>query len=93
MVIRELNPLLYFALKGRVISRKIIIFTFFFFSSTIIGSVFQFGSSTTNFNFTNNNPSGVFKFGANPSTPAAPAQPSGSGGFPFNQPSASFTVG
>ncbi|XP_036208902.1 nuclear pore complex protein Nup153 isoform X8 [Myotis myotis] len=57
------------------------------------GSVFQFGSSTTNFNFTNNNPSGVFKFGANPSTPAAPAQPSGSGGFPFNQPSASFTVG
>lgn len=56
-------------------------------------SVFQFGSSTTNFNFTNNNPSGVFKFGANPSTPAAPAQPSGSGGFPFNQPSASFTVG
>ncbi|XP_070261786.1 nuclear pore complex protein Nup153 isoform X4 [Myotis yumanensis] len=56
------------------------------------GSVFQFGSSTTNFNFTNNNPSGVFKFGANPSTPAAPAQPSGSG-FPFNQPSASFTVG
>ncbi|XP_023612253.1 nuclear pore complex protein Nup153 isoform X9 [Myotis lucifugus] len=56
------------------------------------GSVFQFGSSTTNFNFTNNSPSGVFKFGANPSTPAAPAQPSGSG-FPFNQPSASFTVG
>ncbi|ELK29970.1 hypothetical protein MDA_GLEAN10008621 [Myotis davidii] len=57
------------------------------------GSVFQFGSSTTNFNFTNNSPSGVFKFGANPTTPAAPAQPSGSGGFPFNQPSASFTVG
>ncbi|XP_059544697.1 nuclear pore complex protein Nup153 isoform X4 [Myotis daubentonii] len=57
------------------------------------GSVFQFGSSTTNFNFTNNSPSGVFKFGANPSTPAAPAQPSGSGGFPFNQPSAPFTVG
>uniref|UniRef100_A0A452USU7 Nuclear pore complex protein Nup153 n=1 Tax=Ursus maritimus TaxID=29073 RepID=A0A452USU7_URSMA len=58
------------------------------------GSVFQFGSSsTTNFNFTNNNPSGVFTFGANPSTPAASAQPSGSGGFPFNQPSAAFTVG
>ncbi|XP_014400671.1 PREDICTED: nuclear pore complex protein Nup153 isoform X4 [Myotis brandtii] len=57
------------------------------------GSVFQFGSSTTNFNFTNNSTSGVFKFGANPSTPAAPAQPSGSGAFPFNQPSASFTVG
>ncbi|XP_036300097.1 nuclear pore complex protein Nup153 isoform X9 [Pipistrellus kuhlii] len=57
------------------------------------GSVFQFGSSTTNFNFTNNNPSGVFKFGANPSTLAAPAQPSGSGGFPFHQPSASFAVG
>ncbi|XP_042638308.1 nuclear pore complex protein Nup153 [Orycteropus afer afer] len=56
-------------------------------------SVFQFGSSTTNFNFTNNNPSGVFTFGANPSTPAASAQPSGSGGFPFSQPSASFTVG
>lgn len=55
-------------------------------------SVFQFGSSTTNFNFTNNNPSGVFTFGANPSTPAASAQPSSSGGFPFNQPSA-FTVG
>ncbi|XP_034516171.1 nuclear pore complex protein Nup153 isoform X2 [Ailuropoda melanoleuca] len=59
------------------------------------GSVFQFGgsSSTTNFNFTNNNPSGVFTFSANPSTPAASAQPSGSGGFPFNQPSAAFTVG
>nr|XP_019598520.1 PREDICTED: nuclear pore complex protein Nup153-like [Rhinolophus sinicus] len=56
-------------------------------------SVFQFGSSTTNFNFTNNNPSGVFTFGANPSTPAASAQPSSSGGFPFNQPSAAFTVG
>lgn len=56
-------------------------------------SVFQFGSSTTNFNFTNNNPSGVFTFGANPSTPAAAAQPSSSGGFPFSQPSAAFTVG
>lgn len=56
-------------------------------------SVFQFGSSTTNFNFTNNNPSGVFTFGANPSTPASSAQPSSSGGFPFNQPSAAFTVG
>ncbi|XP_031215468.1 nuclear pore complex protein Nup153 isoform X1 [Mastomys coucha] len=56
-------------------------------------SVFQFGSSTTNFNFTNNNPSGVFTFGASPSTPAASTQPSGSGGFPFSQSSASFTVG
>uniref|UniRef100_A0A2K6P3L2 Nuclear pore complex protein Nup153 n=1 Tax=Rhinopithecus roxellana TaxID=61622 RepID=A0A2K6P3L2_RHIRO len=55
-------------------------------------SVFQFGSSTTNFNFTNNNPSGVFTFGANSSTPAASAQPSGSGGFPFNQSPAAFTV-
>ncbi|XP_003788372.1 nuclear pore complex protein Nup153 isoform X1 [Otolemur garnettii] len=56
-------------------------------------SVFQFGSSTTNFNFTNNNPSGVFTFGANPSTPAASAQPSGSGGFSFNQSPAAFTLG
>lgn len=56
-------------------------------------SVFQFGSSTTNFNFTNNNPSGVFTFGASPSTPAAAAQPSGSGGFSFSQSPASFTVG
>ncbi|KAM4835639.1 nuclear pore complex protein Nup153 isoform 2-T4 [Thomomys bottae] len=56
-------------------------------------SVFQFGSSTTNFNFTNNNPSGVFTFGANPSTPAASTQPSGSGSFAFNQSPAAFTVG
>nr|XP_012609066.1 nuclear pore complex protein Nup153 isoform X2 [Microcebus murinus] len=56
-------------------------------------SFFQFGGSTTNFNFTNNNPSGVFTFGANPSTPAASAQPSGSGGFPFNQSPAAFTLG
>ncbi|XP_057554933.1 nuclear pore complex protein Nup153 isoform X2 [Hippopotamus amphibius kiboko] len=56
-------------------------------------SIFQFGSSTTNFNFTNNNPSGVFTFGANPSTPAASSQPSGSGGFQFSQASAAFTVG
>ncbi|XP_004432151.1 PREDICTED: nuclear pore complex protein Nup153 isoform X1 [Ceratotherium simum simum] len=58
-------------------------------------SVFQFGSSsTTNFNFTNNNPPpGVFTFGANPSTPAASAQPSGSGGFPFSQSLAGFTMG
>ncbi|XP_031291022.2 nuclear pore complex protein Nup153 isoform X4 [Camelus dromedarius] len=56
-------------------------------------SAFQFGSSTTSFNFTNNNPSGVFTFGANPSTPAASAQPSGSGGFPFNPSPAVFTVG
>ncbi|KAM5299830.1 nuclear pore complex protein Nup153 isoform 2-T2 [Ctenodactylus gundi] len=56
-------------------------------------SKFVFGSSTTNFNFTNNNPTGVFTFGANPSTPAASVQPSGSGGFPFTQASAAFTVG
>ncbi|XP_008056856.1 nuclear pore complex protein Nup153 isoform X2 [Carlito syrichta] len=56
-------------------------------------SVFHFGSSTTNFNFTNNNPSGVFTFGANPSTQAASAPPSGSGVFPFNQSSGAFTVG
>ncbi|XP_070312283.1 nuclear pore complex protein Nup153 isoform X3 [Odocoileus virginianus] len=57
-------------------------------------SGFQFGSSTTtNFNFTNNNPLGVFTFGASPSTPAASAQPSGSGGFHFSQSSAAFTVG
>ncbi|XP_029426242.1 nuclear pore complex protein Nup153 isoform X2 [Nannospalax galili] len=55
-------------------------------------SVFQFGSSTTNFNFTNNNPSGVFTFGANPSTPAASVQPSVPG-FPFSQSPAAFTVG
>ncbi|XP_066862828.1 nuclear pore complex protein Nup153 isoform X2 [Kogia breviceps] len=56
-------------------------------------SVFQFGSSATNFNFTNNNPSGVFTFGASASTPAASAQPSGSGGFQFSQSPAAFTVG
>ncbi|KAM7071547.1 nuclear pore complex protein Nup153 [Acridotheres tristis] len=54
------------------------------------GSVFQFGSSTTNFSFPNN--PGVFTFGANPSAAAAPAPPSGTPGFSFNQPPA-FTVG
>ncbi|KAM6089101.1 nuclear pore complex protein Nup153 isoform 2-T2 [Chlamydotis macqueenii] len=54
------------------------------------GSVFQFGSNTSNFNFPNN--PGVFTFGANPPAPAAPAQPSGSSGFSFSQPPA-FTVG
>ncbi|NXT69264.1 NU153 protein, partial [Chaetops frenatus] len=54
------------------------------------GSVFQFGSSTTNFSFPNN--PGVFTFGANPPAPAAPAPPSGTSGFSFNQPSA-FTLG
>uniref|UniRef100_A0A803VM37 Nuclear pore complex protein Nup153 n=1 Tax=Ficedula albicollis TaxID=59894 RepID=A0A803VM37_FICAL len=53
------------------------------------GSVFQFGSSTTNFSFTNN--PGVFTFGASPSAAAAPAPPSGTAGFSFNQPT--FTVG
>ncbi|XP_074998811.1 nuclear pore complex protein Nup153 isoform X2 [Calonectris borealis] len=54
------------------------------------GSVFQFGSNTSNFNFPNN--PGVFTFGANPSAPAAPAQASGSSGFSFSQPPA-FTMG
>ncbi|KAM6411241.1 nuclear pore complex protein Nup153 isoform 4-T4 [Pluvialis apricaria] len=54
------------------------------------GSVFQFGSNTSNFNFPNN--PGVFTFGANLPAPAAPAQPSGSSGFSFSQPPA-FTVG
>ncbi|NXI84136.1 NU153 protein, partial [Rhipidura dahli] len=54
------------------------------------GSVFQFGSTTTNFNFPNN--PGVFTFGANPPAPAAPAPPSGTSGFSFNQPP-TFTVG
>uniref|UniRef100_A0A8C3U022 Nuclear pore complex protein Nup153 n=1 Tax=Catharus ustulatus TaxID=91951 RepID=A0A8C3U022_CATUS len=54
------------------------------------GSVFQFGSSSTNFSFPNN--PGVFTFGANPSAAAAPAPPSGTPGFTFNQPPA-FTVG
>ncbi|XP_064453205.1 nuclear pore complex protein Nup153 isoform X5 [Mirounga angustirostris] len=58
------------------------------------GSVFHFGSgSTTNFNFTSTSPSGVFTFAANASPAAASAQPSGSGGFPFSQPAAAFTVG
>ncbi|XP_069709730.1 nuclear pore complex protein Nup153 isoform X3 [Phaenicophaeus curvirostris] len=54
------------------------------------GSVFQFGSNTSNFNFPSN--PGVFTFGVNPPAPAAPAQPSGSSGFSFSQPLA-FTVG
>ncbi|NXO57070.1 NU153 protein, partial [Aramus guarauna] len=54
------------------------------------GSVFQFGSNTSNFNFPSN--PGVFTFGANPPAPAVPAQPSGSSGFSFSQPPA-FTVG
>ncbi|NXA61301.1 NU153 protein, partial [Mohoua ochrocephala] len=54
------------------------------------GSVFQFGSTTTNFNFPNN--PGVFTFAANPPAPAAPAPPSGTSGFPFNQ-LPTFTVG
>ncbi|XP_062345186.1 nuclear pore complex protein Nup153 isoform X3 [Cinclus cinclus] len=54
------------------------------------GSVFQFGSSTTNFSFPNN--PGVFTFGANPSAAAAPAPSSGTPGFSFNQ-RPTFTVG
>ncbi|KAH0617914.1 hypothetical protein JD844_016655 [Phrynosoma platyrhinos] len=52
------------------------------------GPVFQFGSSTANFNFTGNSP-GVFTFGA---SPGVSAQPAGSSGFAFNQPS-SFNLG
>ncbi|XP_061202233.1 nuclear pore complex protein Nup153-like [Neopsephotus bourkii] len=54
------------------------------------GSVFQFGSNTSNFNFPSN--PGVFTFGVNPPVPAAPAQPSGLSGFPLSQAPA-FTVG
>ncbi|NXW55980.1 NU153 protein, partial [Eurystomus gularis] len=54
------------------------------------GPVFQFGGNTSNFNFPSN--PGVFTFTANPPAPAAPAQPSGSSGFPFSQPAA-FTMG
>ncbi|NXV14389.1 NU153 protein, partial [Cepphus grylle] len=54
------------------------------------GSVFQFGSNTSNFNFPSN--PGVFTFGAYSPAPAAPAQPSGSSGFSFSQPPA-FIVG
>ncbi|NXP05001.1 NU153 protein, partial [Thinocorus orbignyianus] len=54
------------------------------------GPVFQFGGSTSNFNFPNN--PGVFTFGATLPAPAAPAQPSASSGFSFGQPAA-FTVG
>ncbi|XP_066481315.1 nuclear pore complex protein Nup153 isoform X2 [Tiliqua scincoides] len=50
------------------------------------GSAFQFGSGTTNFNFSSNSP-GVFTFGANPSS-----QSPGSSGFSFTQPS-SFNPG
>lgn len=62
----------------------------FCFHPVFPGSVFQFGSNTSNFNFPNN--PGVFTFGANLPAPAAPAQPSGSSGFSFSQPPA-FTVG
>nr|XP_016848426.1 PREDICTED: nuclear pore complex protein Nup153 isoform X1 [Anolis carolinensis] len=51
------------------------------------GPVFQFGNSATSFNFTGNSP-GVFTFGAAPGTSA---QPAGSSGFSFNQPS--FNLG
>ncbi|KAM6281673.1 nuclear pore complex protein Nup153 isoform 5-T5 [Porphyrio hochstetteri] len=54
------------------------------------GSLFQFGSNTSNFNFPST--PGVFTFGANPLAQAAPAQPSASSGFSFNQPPA-FTMG
>ncbi|XP_035749340.1 nuclear pore complex protein Nup153 isoform X2 [Egretta garzetta] len=55
------------------------------------GSLFQFSSNTSSFNFASN--PRVFTFGAaNPPAPAAPAQPSGSSGFSFSQPPA-FTVG
>ncbi|XP_054020346.1 nuclear pore complex protein Nup153 [Dryobates pubescens] len=59
-------------------------------STPSTGSVFQFGSNTSNFNFSSS--PGVFTFNANPPAPAAPAQPSGSSGFSFSQP-ATFIVG
>ncbi|NXN06519.1 NU153 protein, partial [Indicator maculatus] len=59
-------------------------------STPSTGSVFQFGSNTSNFNFSSN--PGVFMFNANASAPAAPAQPSGSSGFSFSQPP-TFTMG
>ncbi|XP_058031723.1 nuclear pore complex protein Nup153 isoform X2 [Ahaetulla prasina] len=52
------------------------------------GQVFQFGSSTANFNFSSSNP-GIFTFGA---SSTAPAQPTGSSGFAFSQAS-SFNLG
>ncbi|KAL7984495.1 hypothetical protein Chor_003065 [Crotalus horridus] len=52
------------------------------------GQVFQFGSSTANFNFSSNSP-GIFTFGASSS---APAQPTSSSGFAFTQAS-SFNPG
>ncbi|NXG17709.1 NU153 protein, partial [Grallaria varia] len=54
------------------------------------GSVFQFGSSTTNFSLPNN--PRVFTFAANSPASSAPAPPSGTSGFSFNQPSG-FTMG
>uniref|UniRef100_A0A6J0V4N5 Nuclear pore complex protein Nup153 n=1 Tax=Pogona vitticeps TaxID=103695 RepID=A0A6J0V4N5_9SAUR len=54
------------------------------------GPVFQFGSSTANFNFTGNSP-GVFTFGATPG--ASSAQPGGSLGFSYTQPLPSFNLG
>ncbi|KGL77871.1 Nuclear pore complex protein Nup153, partial [Tinamus guttatus] len=67
------------------------LFTFPFHSHLVSpGPVFQFGNSATNFSFPNN--PRVFTFAANPGTPTAPAQPSGSSGFSYNQPPA-FTVG
>ncbi|NWR50420.1 NU153 protein, partial [Regulus satrapa] len=59
-------------------------------SAPSAGSVFQFGSSTTNFSFPNN--PGVFTFGANSPASAAPALPSGPSGLSFIQ-SPGFTVG
>nr|XP_056710786.1 nuclear pore complex protein Nup153 [Euleptes europaea] len=57
-------------------------------SSSSSGPVFQFGSSSANFNFAGSSP-GVFTFGA---PPGAQAQPAGSSGFSFTQPSA-FSLG
>ncbi|NXP82483.1 NU153 protein, partial [Ramphastos sulfuratus] len=59
-------------------------------STPSTGSVFQFGSNTSNFNFSSN--PGVFTFSADPPAPEALAQPSGSSGLSFSQPSR-FTVG
>ncbi|XP_069469699.1 nuclear pore complex protein Nup153 [Ambystoma mexicanum] len=57
------------------------------------GPNFQFGGNTS-FNFSSSNPSGIFTFGSNPGGPTTQAQPQPpSGGFGFNPPAPSFTLG
>lgn len=80
--------------KKHFLSRELIVSRKTFFGYIIksrvysLGQVFQFGSSTANFNFSSSNP-GIFTFGANST---APAQPTGSSGFAFSQAS-SFNLG